>query len=280
MPENWSDAEVRAAVADYFVMYEAERRGHAFNKAEHNRTLRLALNKRSKSSVEMKHQNISAALIDHGLPYLPGYVPYGNYQKIVFEIVGEVIDARPDLVSLVAAEVVQPAPLPSVDDILATLVDPPKLTPIKYPGRVGERKTRRLNVDYLAVEASNRSLGLAGEEHAVRYEIARLLKARRDKLAARVRHISVTEGDGAGFDILSFEESGAERFVEVKTTSYPIATPFYLSRNEVQTSQRLGAQFQLYRLFDFRRKPQLFALPGDLSKSCKLDPVQFRARVG
>jgi hypothetical protein len=38
-------------------------------------------------------------------------------------------------------------------------------------------------------------------------------------LAAAVRHVAVFEGDGAGYDVASFELDGSERFVEVKTMS-------------------------------------------------------------
>ncbi|ANK06964.1 Hypothetical protein WLH_05703 (plasmid) [Escherichia coli O25b:H4] len=42
--------------------------------------LRQLLNGRSKSSVELKHQNISAVLDALGLPYINGYKPRGNSQ--------------------------------------------------------------------------------------------------------------------------------------------------------------------------------------------------------
>ena len=63
-------------------------------------------------------------------------------------------------------------------------------------------------------------------------ERVRLATAGREDLANRVRWIADEEGDGAGFDILSFNTSGGERLVEVKTTNGPARTPFFLSRNE------------------------------------------------
>jgi hypothetical protein len=41
------------------------------------------------------------------------------------------------------------------------------------------------------------------------------------------------EGDGAGFDIASFDPDGRERFIEVKTTNGAATTPFFLTRNEM-----------------------------------------------
>jgi hypothetical protein len=81
-------------------------------------------------------------------------------------------------------------------------------------------------VNYLAREAVNQSLGAAGEEFVVRYELARLLAARADCLASKIERVAVTSGDSAGFDALSIEESGKERLIEVKTSRYGCETPF------------------------------------------------------
>lgn len=134
-------------------------------------------------------------------------------------------------------------------------------------------------VDYLALEARNRSLGAAGEEFVVHFEVARLLRARLDRLAARVERVSRTRGDAIGFDVLSFEESGRERLVEVKTTAYGRETPFFVTRNELDTSRRETDQYFLYRVFDFRRQPRLFHKQGHLERAFLLDPVQYLASV-
>src|SRR6184192_2167961 len=89
VPDNWSREEVEAAVADYFDMLAKELRGEPFNKAEHNRVLQRMLDKRSRGSVERKHQNISAILIEAGFPYIDGYKPLGNYQELLQSVVRE-----------------------------------------------------------------------------------------------------------------------------------------------------------------------------------------------
>ncbi len=57
-----------ATVEDYFDMLRAEAAGEPYHKSEHNRALRQLLNGRSKSSVELKHQNISAVLDARACP--------------------------------------------------------------------------------------------------------------------------------------------------------------------------------------------------------------------
>ncbi len=45
------------------------------------------LDNRSEGSVEFKHQNISAVLIELGQPYIKGYLPRFNYQQILKEAI-------------------------------------------------------------------------------------------------------------------------------------------------------------------------------------------------
>ena len=277
MANSWTRSEVEAAIADYFVMYEAERQGESFNKAWRNRELRKRLRNRSKQSVELKHQNISAAMVDHGLPYLPGYVPMPNYQRIVFELVGDMIAARPDIVRKVAIEVDEPvSPQAGLPRMVNSPIKKTRKTRIE---RMSEDLVGRIGIDYLAREASNRALGLLGEQTVVHFEIDRLERAGRSRLAQQVAHVSTTRGDGLGFDVLSFEVSGQERFIEVKTTNYGIGIPFYVTRGEVAFSERHSEQFQLYRVFDMRRESSIYALRGALERTCALVPINFKASV-
>jgi hypothetical protein len=63
---DWSRVEVEATVADYFSMLGKELSGVPYNKAAHRRQLLTLLNNRSEQSIEFKHANISAVLLDLG----------------------------------------------------------------------------------------------------------------------------------------------------------------------------------------------------------------------
>ena len=132
--------------------------------------------------------------------------------------------------------------------------------------------------DYLALEAADRLLGKAGEEFVASYEHYRLHRASKKRLSKRGEHVAVTHGDGLGYDVLSFELDGREQLIEVKTTAFAKETPFFLSRNELALSRQEADAFHLYRVFAFRRRPQLFDLPGRLEDRCQLDPVSYLAR--
>jgi hypothetical protein len=87
VPADWSIDEVRSAVAAYFDLLERELRGETPNKSAARRELNAVLSGRSEGSIERKHQNISAILIGLGLPYIDGYKPLFNYQRLLADLV-------------------------------------------------------------------------------------------------------------------------------------------------------------------------------------------------
>lgn len=282
MPD-WSREEVEATVADYFAMLAMEVAGQDYNKSSHRTALKRLLNDRSDSAIEWKHQNITAVLNDIGFPGIPGYKRRSNYQQLLYDVVEDRLASSPALRAAVKAQVSEPADVPAIDDILESLVNPPapmrpKRSPYA-PLTARERHAHSPSVDYLALEARNQSLGSAGEEFVKRFEIARLLSAGHERLAQQVEHVSRTRGDGLGYDVLSFETSGRERLIEVKTTAYGKSTPFYVSPNEVDCSREMSEQYFVYRPFEFRRRPRLFWKAGAIDASFSLTPSQFAARI-
>jgi hypothetical protein len=172
----------------------------------------------------------------------------------------------------------RPIVVPEVEDILAVLTDRPKPAQMHRQIKEPRPPAIRMPTNYLEREARNRSLGAAGEMFVLNFEQARLTRAGKEVLAARIEHTSKIRGDHEGYDILSFDESGAERLIEVKTTKYGSETPFFVTNNEVVTSARRSALYQVYRLYTFHRSPRLFVLPGAIGASCDLSPANFIAR--
>jgi hypothetical protein len=278
--EAWSRDEVALVVADYLAMLAKELTGQRYNKSERRRALSQRLNGRSEAAIEFKHANISAVMLELGFPYLRGYQPRSNYQHALLDEVTAQIAQFPVLDAAAEQAVQTPAVEPEVEDFERVLVPLPKpknepraAEPV--PGYV-RAPIRR---DYLEREARNRSLGEAGELFALRFERWRLIKAGREQLAEKVEHVSHTRGDGLGYDILSFDPNGRERFVEVKTTAFGSTTPFFASAREVQFAREQREQFCLLRVFEFRADPRLFELPGAIEQHCRLDPANFLARL-
>lgn len=276
---DWSREEVESIVADYLQMLTMELAGQNFNKTEHRRRLQLQLNGRSDASIEFKHGNISAAMIDLGFPYIRGYKPRANYQALLATVAEQLVSGQTTLDQVALAVVQLPAVTPTQTDFSKVKSDAPHK---QHGAKELEPNTffRALKRDYLEREARNQSLGLAGEEFVALYERWRLIELGQHRLADKVEHVSQTKGDGLGYDVLSYDSDGKERFIEVKTTTFGRDTPFFVSRGELALSHGAKDQFHLYRLFEFRNAPRLFDLPGSLDHHCVLDPVTYRASFG
>lgn len=278
--EVWSALEVEAVVADYLSMLRKELSGEAYNKSDHRRRLRRLLENRSDGSIERKHQNISAVLIEVSFPYIRGYKPLSNYQALLADVVLSNLEDDVVLEESALRYVEAPAEQTRVfTRLLDRMATPPfdLLDLARVALRNHERVRRARKTDYLAIEANNRRLGIAGERFVVAFERERLASSGFDDLARRVEHVTETTGDGLGFDVLSFTDQGREKFIEVKTTRMGPATPFFVSTNEVRFSDERSDQFSLYRVFTYEADPRLFALNGALRMSCDLSASHFLA---
>lgn len=277
----WSRIEVEAIVTTYFDMLAQELRGEPVNKKETNCQLLQLLSGRTLGSVEFKHANISAVLLELGYPYVDGYKPRSNYQELLREVVEARLSASRALQVAVKDAVEQPviATIPPLD-FDQVIVPAPSRKPSTATSkkRTSGNYPPRSGVNYLERESNNASLGKAGEQFVLEVEYARLWRAGQRSLAERIEHVSQTQGDGLGYDVLSFEESGQERPIEVKTTRFGPLTPFFASRNEFRVSGVLE-NYQLYRVFGFGKDPKVFVLSGSLENSCTLEPTQYQASM-
>lgn len=284
MSEAWTLDEVEAVVADYFTMLEAELSGEKYSKAEHNRQLQKRV-RRSTGSIEFKHQNISAVLINFCQPFIPGYLPRQNYQQLLERVVLEWLTGHPDFFrSLADGPILAPSIRPAISSTLRPsdlIVPPPDLRVAGAARTVDDVTARFYNTDFVRRDAENRRLGRLGEEWVVDFERRRLHdEARRPDLAKRVEWVADTRGDGAGYDIASFDGDDSPRLIEVKTTGSGRQFPFLVTSNEVRVSEREEKRYHLYRVFEFARAPRVYMLRGALSEVCRLEPTQYRARPG
>ena len=264
------------AVEAYLEMLSLELAGERFSKRDFNRRLRTRLDDRSQQAVEYKHANISAVLDSAGHPFVDGYKPRGNVQALLRDVVRERI---PPVLNQLTREVSAPQASLTLADVLSIRVEAPKTDLFAREPRPDYVVSRRDSkpFDYVQQEAANQSLGDAGETLIVAYEKARLGQVGKDHLARNVEQVSKTVGDHLGYDIHSYEESGRDRFVEVKTTRYRKRTPFYISAAEIGFSKANSNSYQLYRVFEFRKHPKLFTLPGDVESHVTLRAVNYRA---
>lgn len=267
---DWSNEELDLILADYFDMLRLELSGQRFVKAQRNAELRR-LTRRSRGSIEFKHQNISAVLQELGRPWIDGYKPRANYQAALLQRMEKLIMEIDRLPAVAAVGM-----LPRLTETADIYYEPP---PILSLDTLPSRLPRQLLAKFDPAErdARNRILGRRGEEIVLASERSRLICEDRADLARKVLWVSEEIGDGAGHDILSFDRNGRERLIEVKTTVGHERTPFWLSENERSLSLERPQSFELVRLYNFAKVPRGFVLKPPLENSILLRPASYKA---
>jgi Domain of unknown function (DUF3883) len=263
-PRAWSAAEVRAAVSDYLEMLAAETADQPYSKDEHRRRLLAELSPgRTPQAIAFKHANISAVMIELGLPYIRGYKPRGSYQA---DLASE-IRRRVEHGQLPRALQVAPAPEPRRS-----------LRRVPAPSAPLRKRVGR-HIDYGLLQEENRRLGTLGEQLVVQFEEEQLRHSGRADLADSVQWTARDCGDGLGYDVLSSDAAGNERHIEVKTTALGAQTPFYISSAELEFARCHPQSFALYRVYDVRCNPAFYVLEGDITPALDLAPTVYRAQL-
>ncbi|QFR70105.1 DUF3883 domain-containing protein [Companilactobacillus paralimentarius] len=129
---------------------------------------------------------------------------------------------------------------------------------ITKPKNLGNTKRKP---DYINNLERNTKQGLEGEELVIKNQIDILSKdSKLKEYVDQIKHLSVDEGDGAGYDILSFKKDTKneilEHYIEVKSTKSGIETPFFMSSNELEVARTKGKQYSIYRLYKNIRTTQ------------------------
>jgi hypothetical protein len=269
--EDWTDQENDAIVADYFAILLEELSGRRPNKAAHNRALQAAIS-RGRGSIEFKHCNVSAAFKAFGLPQIDGYKPRFNFQASLEEAVARWLARHPDWF----IEARNPADSMQETPALSFSVAP-TLQNSEPPEETAQMQRVAVKFDVAGRDARNRVLGKAGEARVFHHERSDLMVRGLEHLARRVRWVAEEDGDGLGYDILSFSPEGKERLIEVKTTTGWERTPFHMTINEVEVSRERQDAWRLYRLYDFARAPKAFELRPPLEAHVALMATTFQA---
>ncbi|MBA4496442.1 DUF3427 domain-containing protein [Paenactinomyces guangxiensis] len=155
-------------------------------------------------------------------------------------------------------------------------------TEAPMPQLVKERNTNNFSArifDFAEDNQKKKELGVKGEQLVLVYEKQLLIDAGRSNLAKKVRHVSMVEGDGAGYDILSFTPEGEIKYIEVKTTVGGANTPFYMTINELNFSKTYSDQYYLYRVYNMNShggKANFYVIKGDISLQRELLPTVFK----
>ena len=133
--------------------------------------------------------------------------------------------------------------------------------------------------DYEKINRLNKKLGDRGEKVVLDFEKERLKKTIYKDQVERVSLIS----DSLGYDILSFEEDGKERYIEVKATSSKVGDAnFFLTINELKTAQE-KENYYIYLVYDiFSREPKIWIIDNPFNPeniNINIEPINFKVSI-
>lgn len=138
-------------------------------------------------------------------------------------------------------------------------------------------------IDFEKENKKHKRLGERGEQVVLYAERDSLREMGKAKLIKEIKQIS-KENSSAGYDILSFEEDGRNKYIEVKSTNNSPSSKanFIITINEVERAKELK-NYYIYIVFNVRSKnPKIWILRDPFSfqdKGLTLTPISFRVEI-
>lgn len=143
-------------------------------------------------------------------------------------------------------------------------------------------QNKNLKPDYEKINRLNKKLGDRGEKVVMDFEVARLEKLRKFDLALKVDRVSL-KSDSLGYDILSFDVDGKERYIEVKATRAKVGDAnFFLTINELRTAQE-NKNYYIYLVYDILSKePKIWIINNPFNpenKNVNIEPINYKVSI-
>ena len=139
--------------------------------------------------------------------------------------------------------------------------------------------------DYGKEAKRNKELGTKGEDIAYKAEINRLknsLSISMDK-AEKMVEWKADKSDSFGYDILSKNDDGTNRYIEVKATQGNVGNmEFYYTQYELETAKKFGKDYFIYIVYNIlTTKPKIWILPNPFIQEDKLElqPIKYKVQV-
>ncbi len=168
--------------------------------------------------------------------------------------------------------------LPQFEEVIYEIVEL-DIEKAKEISKKSKNKNCKRKKNYEKSEKENKIIGNRGEQVVLLAEKDKLIKYGIDNID--IRHIALYD-DSAGFDILSYDESGEQMYIEVKSTKAKVGDlDFFLTSNELETA-KLHDNYWIYIVFEVNTKnPKIWRLknPFKQKNMIRLVPTQYRASV-
>lgn len=124
-----------------------------------------------------------------------------------------------------------------------------------YKDKIEKRKNMATvfyarKLDYERINKEKKLIGNAGEELVYNDQIE-FVKKNAPEYLKNIRHVSKVDGDGAGYDICSFNADGKLLYIEVKSTTGKKEKPFYMSVSEYAFYELHKENYVIARVYEF-----------------------------
>ena len=144
--------------------------------------------------------------------------------------------------------------------------------------RKKSKSSRSKKINYVEKTEQDIKIGADGEEFVLNHEKRRLSQMGIKNLERKV--ICVSNNEKLGYDILSCVDSSHKKLlIEVKTTKGKKQKPFYITRNQYETSKDCINQYCVYRVIDIYGNPKIEIFESPLEKLLVLEPTQYQAKI-
>lgn len=144
------------------------------------------------------------------------------------------------------------------------------------------QKFQAKHIDFAKEALDKKRLGDLGELLVLENEKECLKKLGRNDLARKIIHTSSLQGDGAGYDILSYTPESEIKYIEVKTTTGAKYSTFEITANELAFSIVHSNNYKLVRVYNLDTKnhrADYFEIEGRFEQLLKLSPVAYKATL-
>ena len=124
-------------------------------------------------------------------------------------------------------------------------------------------------------DQADAELGRMGEEFVVKCEQEKLRRSGKPDLAAKVEGV----GERMHYDVRSYDSSGFEKIIEVKTTVGSWDSVLYITHSELDQLKKYTTKYLLYRVYEFdriRRTGKIMVYDSDALDLFDFKPITFR----
>ncbi|UPA29939.1 DUF3883 domain-containing protein [Terrisporobacter glycolicus] len=149
-----------------------------------------------------------------------------------------------------------------------------------YTGKIQKNKNQKQKkLNYEKINKEKTRVGQKGERIVFSYEKRVLREAGKNDLAKKVTIVSLKD-DSLGYDVISYDFDGNEKFIEVKsTTSLPNKIDFYITHNELQVA-REEEKYLIYLVYNVdSENPKIHVLDKSVLTEEYLEPINYRVQI-